>query len=42
MREIDYEDWADYIDALIQKHHPEGCLRSGTCLWYRFTGYFPG
>jgi len=23
MREIDYEDWADYIDALIQKHHPE-------------------
>lgn len=23
MREIDYDDWADYIDAVIQKHHPD-------------------
>lgn len=23
MREIDYDDWADYIDAIIQKHHPD-------------------
>lgn len=23
MRDIDYEDWADFIDAVIQKHHPD-------------------
>jgi ubiquinone/menaquinone biosynthesis C-methylase UbiE len=23
MKEIDYDDWADYIDALIQKHNPD-------------------
>jgi ubiquinone/menaquinone biosynthesis C-methylase UbiE len=23
MQDIDYEDWADYIDELIQEHHPD-------------------
>ncbi len=23
MKDVDYEDWADFIDAIIQEHHPE-------------------
>lgn len=23
MKSVDYEDWADFIDAVIQEHHPE-------------------
>jgi 2-polyprenyl-3-methyl-5-hydroxy-6-metoxy-1,4-benzoquinol methylase len=23
MQDIDYDDWADYIDEIIQEHHPD-------------------